>query len=139
MNYLVDTNVLCEPRQKSPNPAVVRWLREHEASLYTSALVVGEIRYGIERLPANSRRREALMAWLSQLIRTLEGRILAVNTRVAEEWARIQTEADEAGHNLPAIDSLLAATARRYQLALVTNNTEDFRFCGVKIINPFAE
>jgi len=139
MNYLVDTNVLCEPRQKFPNPAIVRWLRENETSLYTSALVVGEIRYGIGRLPANSRLRQALMAWLSQLIRTMEGRILAVNTRVAEEWACIQAEAAKVGRNLPVVDSLLAATARRYQLTMITNNIEDFRFCGVKVLNPFHE
>jgi predicted nucleic acid-binding protein len=35
------------------------------------------------------------------------------------------------------VDSLLAATARRYQLAIATNNVADFRAAGVKAINPF--
>ena len=54
MNYLVDTNVLSEPKQKRPESKVVNWLKANEASLYTSVLVIGEIRYGIELLPANS-------------------------------------------------------------------------------------
>jgi predicted nucleic acid-binding protein len=38
---------------------------------------------------------------------------------------------------LPVVDSLLAATARRYQLTLVTDNVGDFSATGVKIFNPF--
>jgi predicted nucleic acid-binding protein len=55
MNYLVDTNVLCEPRQKRPEAKVVTWLEANESNLYTSVLVTGEIRYGIGLLPATAR------------------------------------------------------------------------------------
>ena len=61
MNYLVDTNVLSEPRQKRPQAKVVNWLKANESTLYTSVLVTAEIRYGIELLPANSARRAALL------------------------------------------------------------------------------
>ena len=137
MNYLVDTNVLCEPKQKRPESKVVNWLKANEASLYTSVLVAGEIRYGIELLPANSARRAGLIKWHEELLDIMAGRVLSINARVADEWGRLQAEARAKNVVLPVVDSLLAATARRYQLVLATDNISDFRGVGLKIVNPF--
>lgn len=137
MNYLVDTNVLCEPKQKRPESKVVNWLKANEASLYTSVLVTGEIRYGIELLPANSAKRAELLKWHDEMLDIMAGRVLSINARVADEWGRLQAEARAKNVVLPVVDSLLAATARRYQLVLATDNTRDFRDVGLKIVNPF--
>ena len=137
MNYLVDTNVLSEPKQKRPESKVVNWLKANEASLYTSVLVTGEIRYGIELLPANSAKRAELLKWHDELLDVMAGRVLSINARVADEWGRLQAEARAKNLVLPVVDSLLAATARRYQLVLATDNTRDFRGVGLKIVNPF--
>ncbi len=137
MNYLVDTNVLSEPRQKRPQAKVVAWLKANESSLYTSVLVTGEIRYGIELLPANSARRASLLLWYERLLSILAGRVLSINARVAEEWARLQVEAQARNLVLPTVDSLLAATARRYSLVIATANVSDFKFSGVKLLNPY--
>ena len=137
MNYLVDTNVLCEPRQKHPEHKVVNWLKSNESSLYTSVLVTGEIRYGIELLPANSLRRAELLRWYKGLLKIMSGRILSINARVTEEWAKLHAEAHARNLVLPAVDSLLAATARRYRLAIATDNVKDFKVVGVKVVNPF--
>ena len=137
MNYLVDTNVLSEPRQKRPDSKVVNWLKENEASLYTSVLVTGEIRYGIELLPANSTRRAELLRWYEQLLGIMAGRVLSINARVADEWGKLQAEVRARNIGLPVVDSLLAATARRYQLVLATDNVKDFRAAGLTVVNPF--
>ncbi len=137
MNYLVDTNVLSEPRQKRPEPGVVSWLEANESSLYTSVLVTGEIRYGIELLPANSTRRASLLAWYQRLLTIMAGRVLSINTRVAEEWAKLQAETRARNLVLSTVDSLLAATARRYRLVMATDNVSDFQRSGVKVFNPF--
>jgi len=137
VNYLVDTNVLSEPKQKRPESKVVNWLKANEASLYTSVLVTGEIRYGIELLPANSAKRVELLKWHDELLDIMAGRVLSINARVADEWGRLQAEARAKNLVLPVVDSLLAATARRYQLVLATDNTSDFRGVGLKIVNPF--
>lgn len=137
MNFLVDTNVLSEPRQKRPAPKVVSWLKANESALYTSVLVVGEIRYGIELLSPNSAKRADLLRWHERLITILAGRILSINARVADEWARLQGELHEKNLLMPVVDSLLAATARRYQLTLVTANTRDFAMTGINLLNPF--
>jgi len=43
-----------------------------------------------------------------------------------------------AGRPLPAIDSLLAATALEHDLVLVTRNVKDFSGLPVQIFNPWT-
>jgi len=136
VNYLLDTNVLSEPQQKVASLKVIEWLKTHESHLYTSTVVIAEIAFGIEALPPGPKRAR-LAIWLRQTLRIMRGRILAPNIRVALEWGRLAAEAKERGRPLPFRDSLIAATARRYRLAVATDNTADFADCGVVVTNPF--
>jgi predicted nucleic acid-binding protein len=43
-----------------------------------------------------------------------------------------------AGRPLPAIDSLLAATALQHDLTLVTRNTKDFAGLDLQLVNPWS-
>ncbi|GAB6113395.1 PIN domain-containing protein [Desulfomicrobium salsuginis] len=135
MSHLLDTNVLSELRRKSPDPHVVGWVeKQPAASLYLSVLTVGEIRHGVERV-VEIRRRHALQDWLeNELPAFFSGRILPVDRLVAERWGRLLAEA---GRPLPAIDSLLAATALAHGLALVTRNVKDFAGIAVHLVNPW--
>ncbi|HWI56487.1 MAG TPA: VapC toxin family PIN domain ribonuclease, partial [Bacillota bacterium] len=65
------------------------------------------------------------------------GRILSVNERVASEWGLLQAAVQAKKRTLPVVDSLIAATARRYQMTIATNNVSDFLLTGAKVINPF--
>lgn len=59
MSYLLDTNVISELRKSQPDPAVLAWFRGvRDEQLYLSAITIGEIRRGIERL----RRKDAAQA-----------------------------------------------------------------------------
>ena len=136
MNYLVDTNVISESIRRTPNPAVVDWLREHERDMYVSAITVGEIRRGIERLP-NGKRKSQLQKWLTEVCDSMQGRILNFNVSVAHVWGQLKAKWDSDGVVVPSIDSQLAATAHRHGLALVTRNERDFRDCGIRVENPF--
>lgn len=135
MSYLVDTNVLSELRRKTPEPAVARWFADRPAgSLYLSVLTLGELRKGIERL-ADLRRRLALLDWLeTELPAFFAGRLLAVDAAVAGRWGHLQARA---GRPLPAIHSLLAATALQHGLILVTRNVRDVADLGVQVLDPW--
>ena len=63
------------------------------------------------------------------------GRILSVDIAVAARWGRLLADA---GRPLPAIDSLLAATAIEHDLVLVTRNVKDFAALPVELFNPWA-
>ena len=136
MTYLIDTNVLSELRRKSPNRDVVEWVSLRPAStLYLSVLTLGEIRKGVESVQQPDRRR-ILLDWLeSDLPAFFAGRILDVDGRIADRWGRLLAAA---GRPLPAIDSLIAATALQYNMALVTRNLRDFSFPELEVINPWA-
>lgn len=135
MSYLLDTNVLSELRRKTPHPGVVNWFAQRPATtLYLSVLTLGELRKGIETL-ADDSRRLSLLDWLeSELPSFFTGRILPVDLPVADRWGRLVAQA---GRPLPAIDSLLAATALQHGLRLVTRNQRDFELPGLEVINPW--
>lgn len=135
MTYLLDTNVVSELRRKKPNLGVADWFESiHPSELYLSALVVGEIRQGIERLATRSpARAEVLEKWLGQLVNTYGDRIAPITTEVAEAWGRLNAK-----ESLPVVDGLMAATALTHEWTLVTRNVRDVRATGVRLLNPFV-
>lgn len=138
MSWLLDTCVICEPTRKAPSPRVLAWLdRQAEESLYLSVLTLGEIRKGVALLPAGSKRKR-LERWLAHdLVERFAGRILPVDTGVADAWGRLQAAAETTGRPRPTLDSLLAATAQANGLTLVTRNTADFTGPGSEVLNPW--
>jgi predicted nucleic acid-binding protein len=137
VSFLVDTNVLSELAKTKPDARVIEWLRNHEPDLYLSTITIGEIRRGIENLPAG-KRRTALQSWFTVLCKRMEGRILSFNPSTAHVWGQLVAAWDKQGTNVPSLDSQLAATAHRHNLTMVTRNVADFQKTGVKLFNPFA-
>ena len=132
--YLIDTNVISELRRREPEPRVVAWFEHRPAAkLYLSVLTLGEIRRGVEL--AAGERQEALRSWLeAELPAFFSGRLLPVDGAVAHRWGRLMAEI---GRPLPAIDSLLAATALVHDLVLVTRNLTDVAELPVAVANPW--
>ncbi len=136
MSYLLDTNVLSELRRKHPDPGVVDWFSlRPPATLHLSVLTFGEIRKGVEGV-SDETRRQTLLDWLETDLPTFfMGRIFSVDGPVADRWGRLVAAA---GRPLPAIDSLLAATALEHDLVLVTRNVKDFAGLPVQLFNPWS-
>lgn len=136
MSYLIDTNVISELRKGDRcDPAVAAWwAKVDENELWTSALVLGEIRRGIELARRHDpQKAKVLEAWLEEVIYGFGDRILNVDAHVADEWGRMN-----AIRPLPIIDALLAATARANSLTFVTRNVSDVQGVGVDLLNPFT-
>lgn len=135
MSYLLDTNVISEIIRVKPNENVIKWFKTiSNDALYMSVLTLGEIRKGVEKVSENT-RKEKLRLWLEHdLLEWFGDRILPINQQVADKWGRLQHYAK---HPIPAIDSLIAATALYYDLRLVTRNNKDFQHPDLEIINPW--
>ena len=135
MSYLLDTNVVSELKKTRPNAGVAAWrdsTPSHEHFL--SALVLGEIRRGVELLrPRDPTRAESIDAWLASLSSTYRDRILPVDAAVTDAWGRLDVP-----DRLPVVDGLLAATALVHDMTLVTRNTADIRRPSVRMFNPFT-
>ena len=115
----------------------MHWFSQRPAgTLYLSVLTLGEIRKGIEAVP-HPPRRLVLLDWLeTELPAFFAGRILPIDAAVADRWGRIVAQA---GRPLPAIDSLLVATAAQHGLILVTRSLRDVQGFGVQVLNPWAD
>jgi predicted nucleic acid-binding protein len=107
-----------------------------DSNLFLSALSVGEILKGVDRL-ASGRKRSAIEHWLAKVESLYEGRILPVDVHVARIWGNLGALAKEQGRPLPAVDGLIAATALAHGLTVVTRNVKDFRETGVMLLNPW--
>jgi predicted nucleic acid-binding protein len=136
VSYLLDSNIVSELRKRDrANVGVRQWFAGvDDAELFLSVLTIGELRRGIESIHRRDRARAlALNPWFRALVTEYEERILLVDQKVAEEWGRMNAVA-----TLPAIDSLLAATAHVHGLTFVTRNTKDVARTGVPCLNPFT-
>ncbi len=135
MSYLIDTNAISELLRARPEPRVAEWFdRAAPESLHISVLSLGELRKGVESLPAGV-RRERIGAWLEvELPAWFEDRVLPIDAGVADLWGRLL---GRIGRPVAAVDSLIAATALKHRLRLVTRNVEDFRFSGLEVVDPW--
>jgi tRNA(fMet)-specific endonuclease VapC len=140
MRYLLDTCVISELIASQPDPAVVRWIDSvDEERLCLSAITIGEIKKGIEKL-SDSKRKRTLAEWLEHdLLLRFEGRILPIDTWVMLVWGELTASLERQGRRMPAIDSLIAATALHSELSLVTRNEDDFANSGVALVNPWRQ
>lgn len=133
--FLLDTNVLSELRKRERcDESVRRWFETVANDLlFTSVLVIGEMRRGVEirrrKDPLNAAHLES---WVNQLLGSYSSRVLPVDLDVAEVWGKWS-----AIRTLPVEDGLIAATAFVHQLTLVTRNEKDVHGLEVSVLNPW--
>ncbi len=138
MKYLLDTCVLSELVTKQPNAKVVDFIDSLDPDdTYLCVITIGEIVKGIEKLP-NSRRKQELHAWLKEdLLSRFQGKIIPIDEDVIVDWGSLTARVEASGKPMPAIDSLIAATAQAHRMTLVTRNVDDFSISGVELVNPW--
>jgi predicted nucleic acid-binding protein len=137
--YVLDTNVVSELRKIHSGKAdinVAAWADSVDAAeLYLSAIPIQELEIGVllaER--RDSTQGSVLRSWLNgRVLPAFAGRILAVDTAVAQHSARLHVPDPR-----PIRDGLMAATALVHGMTVVTRNVLDFAPTGVPILNPWG-
>ena len=127
MKALLDTCVISELVSKKPNPKVVGYVDLLDPEdVFLSVITIGEIVKGIEKLP-KSRRKTDLQSWLKEdLLVRFEGNVVALDTDILIAWGALTARLESVGKAMPAIDSLIAASALAKKMTLVTRNVGDF-------------
>lgn len=125
MKWLLDTNALSELTKPSPFAELLDWLEANESDTAISAISIGEMTAGVERLPDGKRRR-LLERALKFLREDYAGKILDFTEGAAVEWGRLVVEAQKRGRKLSLLDSQIEATAVHFGLTVVTRNSADF-------------
>ncbi len=138
MKVLLDTCVLSELRRPKGNIGVRRAVEAlDDENLFVSVISIGEIAKGIALLRENENKR-ALQTWLQALERNYTDRILSIDLETGRIWGELSAAAQKAGLQVPASDGLIAATARRHGLHVMTRNTADFEPTGVLVLNRWT-
>jgi len=114
------------------------WLANvDEDRVFLSVMTLAELRYGTERLAAGA-RKSRLETWLrEELPLRFEGRILTIETTIADAWGRVTSRCRAAGKPIRVMDAFFAATAEVHELTLATRNVADLTASGIPLLNPW--
>lgn len=137
MRVLLDTCVISELWRKDGSEKVrghVSVLRPNDT--YFSVLTVGEITKGIHLLNESKKKRD-LQNKLTLLENDYQENILNIEIETIKIWGEILAASQRKGKSTPVSDALIAATAKRHGLHIMTRNTSDFIETGAMLINPW--
>ena len=138
MRALLDTCVYSELRSARPNPGVRQAIDDFASDdLYISVVSVGEIAKGIALLHDSTANKRGLESWLRALELGYVDRLLPVDLETAHIWGELTATAQKRGRAIPAADGLIAATAMRHGLHVMTETPPILRPTGVLLLNPW--
>ena len=139
MSVLLDTCVLSEAQRPKPDIRVIVAIeRLNSSEIYFSVITIGEIVRGITLLDPGH-RRSGLEAWLREIETDHRDQVLPVDSEVARLWGHASAHLARQGVVIADADILIAATALRYELPVMTRNVRHFRHLDVQVIDPWSE
>jgi hypothetical protein len=137
---LLDTNVLSAIMQGVPDTSVVSWLdRQPSESVWTTAVTVFEVRFGLEILTKGRRRQRLEAAFAQALAEDLEGRVLPFDDTAAEAAGALAARRRQAGRPVETRDVQIAGIATSRRATLATRNTRHFEGLGLTLVDPWKE
>ena len=132
--YLLDTNIISETRKTQANPGVVKFLTNVDSDrLFISVITLGELHRGVQlKQQSDPSAAKKLRDWVHEIETTFADRILLIDATIARLWGQLSAK-----RSLPVVDTLIAATALRHDLTLVTRNIKDVKATSVITMNPW--
>ena len=136
---ILDTDVLSEAMRDAPDPRFTAWFNGVPRLLvWTTAISLLEIRFGIERLPIGRRRTALVSAFESTVMDDLESRIIAFDADAATKTATLMAERQRSGRPGDLRDSMIAGIAIAHRATLATCNTRHFTDLPVPVVDPWT-
>ena len=130
MGMIVDTNVFIYFEKTNQGIDLSPW--EQSESVFISAITASELLIGVNRADSE-RRRNRRSAFVEAVLAGVPVLEFAVAT--ARIHAGIYSELARAGRMVGAHDLIIAATARQYDLSVLTDNVDEFsRVDGLHVI-----
>ena len=130
MQYLLDTCVISDFIKGEPGTQT-RLKQTSPADIAVSVISVMELRYGLLNNPQRANKIEPAITSLLNSVSILE-----FSEDDAEQAAQVRSILKKQGQPIGAYDILIAATALRHGLTMVTANQKEFdRVAGLQIQN----
>ncbi len=136
---VLDTNVLSALMQRRADVTVVAWLdRQPSESIWTTAVTVFEVMFGLELLAPGRRRRQLEDAFMRAIDEDFQRRVLPFDHDAASQAARHAAERRTAGKPVDFRDLEIAGIVSARRATLATRNTRHFQGLGIDVVNPWA-
>ena len=138
--YLVDTNVISARAPSRVTPAeMAAWMDAHSAKLFLSVVTIAEIEDGIAKANREGAARKSrdLSAWLETVLHLYAARILPFDLATARLAGVLSDQARGQGHAPGFADIMIAATAQRHGLTILTRNLRHFEPLAVPVHDPY--
>jgi hypothetical protein len=133
---VLDTNVVSELAEPTPDPTVIAWIDE-QSELAIAATALAELRFGVARLP-DGKRRNALSEAIDRFVaEDLQGLVLAFDSACADAYGLIVAARERTGRPIGIADAQIAATCSVHNAVLSTRNTKDFQGTAIALVNPW--
>ncbi len=115
-------------------------MERHSATLYLSVVTVAEIEDGVAKSAREgaSRKAATLAAWLEAVLHLYGDRILPFDTATALIAGALSDPTRSQGQAPGFADIIIAATARRHGLTILSRNLRHFVPLWVPALDPFA-
>jgi toxin FitB len=135
---ILDTNVLSALMSVPPVAAVIQWMDEQAADrLFTTAITVAEVRYGLGIMPEGRRRTDLILQADAMFGQDFRGRILSFDEQTANAFGELSSQRRALGRPISISDGYIAAIATVHAMPIVNRNVKDFEELGLQLINPF--
>jgi tRNA(fMet)-specific endonuclease VapC len=126
--FLLDTNTCIRVLNGSSAPVAARLQATSPSEVRLSAIVKAELVYGARKSARVDENLRVLRRFFAPFVS------LPFDDRCAEEAGLIRLDLERSGRPVGPNDLLIAATARAYDLVVVTHNTREFgRVSGLRI------
>ena len=139
--YILDTNIvsMLDRRRREHAPALIGWLDRNGASLFLSVMTITELEAGVLKLRREGKdeRAHEIAGLLTAVLTDFGERVLPIDIETARHVARLGAGTYQQPVAMP--DLIIAATAVRHGLIVLTRNMSEFGRLGVPAIDPFAE
>jgi toxin FitB len=135
---VLDTNVLSALMRPSLNRQVVVWLDgQITASVWTTAVSIMEIRFGLAAMAPGRRRDQQAVEFERIMDEDLQRRVLPFDSDTAEETGRLIASRHAAGRPRDLRDSMIGGIAIVHRATLATRNVRHFDDLSVPVVNPW--
>jgi predicted nucleic acid-binding protein len=136
---LLDTNVLSALMRQEPDAGVIRWLdRQPRQSVWTTAITVFEIRFGLQILAAGKRRTSLIGSFEKLLGDVLERRVAPFDSEAAGHAADLMAIRQKEGRPGELRDTMIAGIVLASHAVLATRNVTHFTEISSSVVNPWV-
>ncbi|MDP3898340.1 MAG: type II toxin-antitoxin system VapC family toxin, partial [Mesorhizobium sp.] len=114
------------------------WMnRQTRSSVWTTAITLMEIHFGIGLVPEGRRRERMLVDFRQLATVVLQNRVLPFDAAAAEIAGRLVSRRVRNGINIETKDTQIAAIALSRNATLATRNTRHFQDTQLTLVDPW--